>query len=503
MAVFYSRNVRGKGRMETAKCLIFYSWQSDLPNPTNRGFIMTALEGAAKALRADDSLQVEPVVDRDTNGVPGSPDIAGTIFNKIDQSQVFVCDISIINQGGPGRLTPNPNVLIELGYAMKTLEAKRIILVFNSAYGPIESLPFDLRTRRVIQYSMLKDAEARAPERKRLTHSLTEGLRIILNHLETLPPGEILHPPSLAEQAQTAVLAVRPDQSWHVRQYMKTVVDTIASLTPVFSPQEQEQEYWDEQLMQALEASKEMVYEFTHVAESIARMGSFEAAQAMYKGFEGILNLYTFSPDFQGNRHEFAHDLAKFLGHELFVTFFTTLFQEQRWEISTKLFDETLYARKGDFSYPSAVPFSTLSQSVELLDVKRKHRLRLNRMSPRFDLLAERHTQGIVASSTPMMQFVEADYFLFLRAQLHPEVASEWITWIPWSVPAMRHPPQYIQEAITAKGAQKLLHAFALEDISTLRTRLVERTPICLKLWSGAYWHYGLSGFDFRTIGTK
>src|SRR5687768_9999122 len=113
---------------------VFYSWQSDLPNATNRGFIQTALEGAAKAIRRDESVEIEPVIDRDTSGVPGSPDIASTIFGKIERAKVFVCDVSIINQKAvylkdsdgvlepdPDRAprpTPNPNVLLELGYAM-------------------------------------------------------------------------------------------------------------------------------------------------------------------------------------------------------------------------------------------------------------------------------------------------------------------------------------------------------------------------------------------------
>lgn len=65
--------------------IIFYSWQSDLPNSTNRGFIQRALEQAAKDIRGDDSIAVEPVIDRDTAGIPGSPDIAATILEKIDQ----------------------------------------------------------------------------------------------------------------------------------------------------------------------------------------------------------------------------------------------------------------------------------------------------------------------------------------------------------------------------------------------------------------------------------
>ena len=104
--------------MAAERSLVFYSWQSDLPNKTNRSFIEDALEKAAKAIRDDDSIQVEPVIDRDTVGVAGSPEISKTIFSKIDQAKVFVCDISIINSGADARLAPNPNVLIEPGYAL-------------------------------------------------------------------------------------------------------------------------------------------------------------------------------------------------------------------------------------------------------------------------------------------------------------------------------------------------------------------------------------------------
>jgi len=61
---------------------IFYSWQSDLPNATNRGFIQKTLERAAKEIHIDQSISIEPVIDRDTTGVPGSPDIAATILDK-------------------------------------------------------------------------------------------------------------------------------------------------------------------------------------------------------------------------------------------------------------------------------------------------------------------------------------------------------------------------------------------------------------------------------------
>ena len=163
--------------------VIFYSWQSDLPNSTNRGFIQRALEQATKEIRGDDSIAVEPVIDRDTIGVPGSPDIAATILKKIDQCDIFACDVSIINQGSTTRLTPNPNVLIELGYALKRLGWSRILMVQNIEFGNVEELPFDLRMKRVIPYKAKEKDENRSEERKKLKSKLVKALKEVFRHL--------------------------------------------------------------------------------------------------------------------------------------------------------------------------------------------------------------------------------------------------------------------------------------------------------------------------------
>lgn len=164
---------------------IFYSWQSDLPNPINRGFIQTALEKVANAIRREGSIAVEPVIDRDTAGVPGSPDIADTILSKIDQCHVFVGDVSIVNPGSEERATPNPNVLIELGYALKRLGWERIIMVQNTAFGAPEVLPFDLRMKRVLTYHMPETGADRLPERAKLQGKLKSALELILKEIES------------------------------------------------------------------------------------------------------------------------------------------------------------------------------------------------------------------------------------------------------------------------------------------------------------------------------
>ena len=61
---------------------VFYSWQSDLPNATNRGLIQAALEVATSLVAKDDSIDVEPVVDRDTSGVSGLARPPGTCTKR-------------------------------------------------------------------------------------------------------------------------------------------------------------------------------------------------------------------------------------------------------------------------------------------------------------------------------------------------------------------------------------------------------------------------------------
>jgi len=137
---------------------IFYSWQSDLPPRINRNFIENALKKAVKSICNDVSIEAEPKVDQATRGVPGAPEIFNTILEKIESCEIFVCDVSIINSGTKARPCPNPNVLIELGYALKKLGWDRIIMLFNKAFGdPKNDSPFDIPDRRLLCYRMNED----------------------------------------------------------------------------------------------------------------------------------------------------------------------------------------------------------------------------------------------------------------------------------------------------------------------------------------------------------
>lgn len=127
---------------------VFYSWQSDLANSVNRGLIRKALDDAILKINHDLDID-EPIrIDQDTQGVSGSPPIAETILKKIDECAVFIPDVSFVSGADETRQSPNPNVMIEYGYAVKSRGDERIVPVFNTAFGDWRELPFDMRHKR-------------------------------------------------------------------------------------------------------------------------------------------------------------------------------------------------------------------------------------------------------------------------------------------------------------------------------------------------------------------
>jgi hypothetical protein len=171
------------------KRIVFYSWQSDLPPAGNRNLIQDSLERAIRAVGRDQDSGIQAVLDRDTANLAGAPDIANSILAKIAVCDVFVADVSIINPGAT-RPMPNPNVLLELGYAIAELGWENTVLVQNGAYGGPELLPFDLRGRRTVVYHKAEGderAEARALLQGRLEAALRSALTI--DEVDNLPSG--------------------------------------------------------------------------------------------------------------------------------------------------------------------------------------------------------------------------------------------------------------------------------------------------------------------------
>jgi len=199
---------------------IFYSWQSDLDPKANRNLIQGALDRACRSIKTEGGVIAEAVVERDTLGLPGAPSIVDAVLSKIRDCDVFVADVSSINHASPTqsaklptdmpeaseggideiqthqtpqtRPCPNPNVLVELGYAMSHLGNEALVLVVNTFYGPIENLPFDLRSLRVMQYRA-KPGDELGAVRKELQRDLENAIRSIASVARGDPVDSILY----------------------------------------------------------------------------------------------------------------------------------------------------------------------------------------------------------------------------------------------------------------------------------------------------------------------
>ena len=181
---------------------VFWSWQSDTPGKIGRHFVRDALQAAIERLKETPEIE-EPTagearsamhLDQDRKGIPGSPDLARVILEKIEQSAVFVADVTSVgitttqNEGTQPKKVINPNVAIELGYALHALGDRAFLMVMNEHYGSRADLPFDLQSKAgPIIFRLPPDADRNmiTAASRQLTAQLAEALELcIAQHVE-------------------------------------------------------------------------------------------------------------------------------------------------------------------------------------------------------------------------------------------------------------------------------------------------------------------------------
>jgi hypothetical protein len=199
---------------------IFFSWQADTPTKEGRNFIERALERAVGRIGDDASVEeaVRKIeIDQDTKGAPGSPPIVETIFRKIDKAAIFVPDLTFVAHRLDNRPTPNPNVLVEYGWALRSLTHVRVLPVMNIAFGKptAETMPFDMAHLRFpIVYDCPSDAtdDDRNRECKALAKQLEQRIREILksDDFKASLSAEAQRPPFPRQQPKNGDARFRP-----------------------------------------------------------------------------------------------------------------------------------------------------------------------------------------------------------------------------------------------------------------------------------------------------
>jgi len=184
--------------------VVFYAWQSDSLERLNRHLIRFALNLAARNISDDPAIGVRVRIDADTEGVLGHIPVTDTILKKIAVCDAFVPDLTFVAVTEAGKIVPNPNVMLEYGYALRAKSHSVMIPVMNAAYGPADKLPFDMgHLRHPLQYEL--PATATNAERRAVRKSLTEELERILRLMIAEAPVKQTTPfqeaPSVASPA--------------------------------------------------------------------------------------------------------------------------------------------------------------------------------------------------------------------------------------------------------------------------------------------------------------
>jgi hypothetical protein len=175
--------------MDKSKITIFYSWQSDLPKETNQNGIRLSIKSAIPLIEAMiDDLDI--TLDEATSNTPGSPYIPGKIVQKISKSDVFICDLTPIGESfDKKKKIANPNVLIELGYAVAELGWDRVIILLNTNYGELPNdLPFDVDKHRATPFKIVDKSDKNG--KGQLTQILKDAIKIIIEKSPKRPHEE-------------------------------------------------------------------------------------------------------------------------------------------------------------------------------------------------------------------------------------------------------------------------------------------------------------------------
>jgi hypothetical protein len=173
--------------MDKSNIIIFYSWQSDLDKDTNQNGIRLSIKSSFPQVETEfENLNL--ILDEATRGVSGSPNIPSKVFEKISKADIFICDLTPVGKSKNKKIA-NPNVLIELGYAIAELGWERIILLFNTNYGDFPNdLPFDVDRHRATKFKINDKSDKGS--KNELTKVLSESIKLILENAPLKPYQE-------------------------------------------------------------------------------------------------------------------------------------------------------------------------------------------------------------------------------------------------------------------------------------------------------------------------
>ena len=283
------------------------------------------------------------------------------------------------------------------------------------------------------------------------------------------------------------------------KEFLKNIYNDLTSTKPDLSKFIN----IDEAIIDQIRNGKSITYSFIESVLLASKYNNLEAINSIYDYFGSALKLYDIPDGFSGKYNILEFDGYKFLIYEMFVGFIASLIKFDRWEKIGGLLSRDIFIEKRKSKFVS-VPY--ISQYVKSLDEIRDSRLKLNRISVTADMINDRFTQENLSELISHKEFLEADYFLFIRTLTHSkDLSSLRDVWCPRSCIYLNYPPGYIVKSESKSFANKIIEATGYNSYDLFFKELESRHNLFEEYFKQKFSFIDspLNGFDFTKIATK
>lgn len=293
----------------------------------------------------------------------------------------------------------------------------------------------------------------------------------ILERLEKLAPM-VSYGPNISDLKYALSSSKEPIAPLY-SEFLKNIFSELEQIKPDFSKFTE----YDEAIITQINEGITISFNFIEAALLASKYKNVDAIKTIYDFFGCALKLYNVSDDFSGKYLETDFDGYKFLIYEMFVSFIASLIKYNNWEIIGDILTDNLFVEKKYVS--KYVPFDRINRYVTSLDKIRNKRLSLNRVSVMADLIKERFVQSELSELITQKEFLEADYFLFMRTVCHIDNLKYLRDlWYPYSCVHLNKPPRYIVKAESKRFLENLVKATSFDRSEEFIEKLISNHSV-------------------------
>ena len=273
--------------------------------------------------------------------------------------------------------------------------------------------------------------------------------------------------PSIPDLKQAVSDAGQPAGAIYT-EYLDALLADLEQTKPDFSKFKE----YDDAIVDQIENGVNITYRFIEAAFLASKYGNADGVQALYEFFGKALRTYDLPDGFSGAYSETDFDGFKFIVYEMFVSLIASLLRNNRWDMLGNILAEDLFVdKKRSGGY---VSFGRVNAYVGSLDELRNKRLEKNRVSIMGDMIKDRFTNSELSQLLSHKEFLEADYFLFMRTACHAEnIQHLYGVWCPRACVLLDHVPSYIVKAESKRFMATMLPATGFSDEASFKENLI------------------------------